>query len=576
MVSAVPLPPTRPHALEGFEPMPLDDAAALLAERSELEGELSEIAGMLGCERPVLEWAASLARTLGWGPLRSRIFSWSSLATAPWHEAVAAVVGSLDPGDGPLLATLAACDAPFAWDVLEAMIPDVSIEGICRLEDAKLLRRTTRTGVVTFIVPYAVRAFHRRGGGLDEAAARWLDAWVARAESLRTASYGPGSRATLTELAAAVPLAARALFAEGAGTTGPVAAKALALWNAASDAIFFGDATPFDAPAFLRAVEVADADETAREPRIRARLVAGRAMLERGDPTRAAQLTREAAALATTGELRADALRGTGWAALALTNLDEATSAFMEARTLAEGEPRGQADATAGLGILALMSSDAGAARALLAEALAIHVVMRDAPREAAVRGMMELLPEGAADVTTLASQVEELRAKGQRWREALALARLALDARARGDAEAERARLLEARAAASLSSMPASKLVRSLVEKQGDSTKAFVVGPEGRALTLPSGEAHDLGRHGPVRRILWALTALRRERPGTAMSTLDVIEAGWPGEKMQHEAATLRVYTTIRRLRSLGLGEALVTRDDGYLLDPEVTFRTE
>jgi hypothetical protein len=58
-------------------------------------------------------------------------------------------------------------------------------------------------------------------------------------------------------------------------------------------------------------------------------------------------------------------------------------------------------------------------------------------------------------------------------------------------------------------------------------------------------------------------------------MSTLDVIAAGWPGEKMKHEAATLRVYTTLRRLRSLGLAEALLTRDDGYLFDPNlpITF---
>ncbi|MCL2724636.1 MAG: hypothetical protein FWD69_09395 [Polyangiaceae bacterium] len=53
------------------------------------------------------------------------------------------------------------------------------------------------------------------------------------------------------------------------------------------------------------------------------------------------------------------------------------------------------------------------------------------------------------------------------------------------------------------------------------------------------------------------------------------MIEAGWAGEKIRHEAATLRVYTTIRRLRSF-LGDALVTRDDGYLFDPEVAVRVE
>src|SRR4051812_14294358 len=199
---------------------------------------------MLDCEPPVLKWAATLAKTLGWGPLRARIMSWSSLSKAAWHEDVAKVVTSLAPEDASLLATLSACDAPFAWDVLEAVVPDVSIEGICRLEEAKLLRRTTRAGVVTFLVPYAVRAFHRVKASLAADAEKWLDAWAVRAEALRRASYGVSSRATLTELGAAIPLAARALFVEA------TAAKGLALWTAASDAIFFGDATAFDAPAF--------------------------------------------------------------------------------------------------------------------------------------------------------------------------------------------------------------------------------------------------------------------------------------------------------------------------------------
>ena len=33
-----------------------------------------------------------------------------------------------------------------------------------------------------------------------------------------------------------------------------------------------------------------------------------------------------------------------------------------------------------------------------------------------------------------------------------------------------------------------------------------------------------------------------------------------------------MRVYAAIRRLRALGLGDALLTRDDGYLIDPAVT----
>jgi hypothetical protein len=199
---------------------------------------------------------------------------------------------------------------------------------------------------------------------------------------------------------------------------------------------------------------------------------------------------------------------------------------------------------------------------------------MRDGPREAAVRTMMRLLPGESADADALAAEVAEWRTKDQRWREALALARLALDARARGDKATEESRLFEARAAAALSNMPASKLVRTLVDPTSRAA-TIVVGDEGRSLTLPSGESHDLGRHGPVRRILWKLAVMRRDHPGLPTPTLDMIEAGWPGEKMKHDAATLRVYTTIRRLRALGLGDALVTRDDGYLIDPAVALTT-
>jgi hypothetical protein len=37
-----------------------------------------------------------------------------------------------------------------------------------------------------------------------------------------------------------------------------------------------------------------------------------------------------------------------------------------------------------------------------------------------------------------------------------------------------------------------------------------------------------------------------------------------------------LRVYTTVRRLRALGLADALVTRDDGYLFDASVALSIE
>jgi hypothetical protein len=82
-----------------------------------------------------------------------------------------------------------------------------------------------------------------------------------------------------------------------------------------------------------------------------------------------------------------------------------------------------------------------------------------------------------------------------------------------------------------------------------------------------------DLARHGSLRLVLDGLVAKRFEQPGVALSALALLAVGWPGERVRHESGMLRVYTAIRRLRALGFGRAVLTRDDGYLLDPTIRF---
>ena len=47
------------------------------------------------------------------------------------------------------------------------------------------------------------------------------------------------------------------------------------------------------------------------------------------------------------------------------------------------------------------------------------------------------------------------------------------------------------------------------------------------------------------------------------------LVAEGWPGERILVEAASTRVRVAIATLRKLGLREAIVTRDDGYQIDP-------
>ncbi len=89
-------------------------------------------------------------------------------------------------------------------------------------------------------------------------------------------------------------------------------------------------------------------------------------------------------------------------------------------------------------------------------------------------------------------------------------------------------------------------------------------------------GARANLGRRGALRRMFAHLVERRLAEPGAGVAVAELLEAGWPGEKMLWEAGVARVYTTVQRLRALGLSAALITRDDGYLIDPSLAIERE
>jgi predicted ATPase/serine/threonine protein kinase len=96
--------------------------------------------------------------------------------------------------------------------------------------------------------------------------------------------------------------------------------------------------------------------------------------------------------------------------------------------------------------------------------------------------------------------------------------------------------------------------------------------GASGRWFVAPgAGERVSLERRRALRRILKALIDRRLGAPGSALSQEDLLGIGWPGEKVRHDAGMLRVYNALSTLRKLGLRELLLSRDDGYLIDPRV-----
>lgn len=87
----------------------------------------------------------------------------------------------------------------------------------------------------------------------------------------------------------------------------------------------------------------------------------------------------------------------------------------------------------------------------------------------------------------------------------------------------------------------------------------------------LPDGRQLDLARRGPLKRVLHALVRQHSLNPGAVLPPAQLVEAGWPGERMLHESGLARVYMAIRRLRAMGFETLIRTRDGGYHLDEHV-----
>ena len=104
--------------------------------------------------------------------------------------------------------------------------------------------------------------------------------------------------------------------------------------------------------------------------------------------------------------------------------------------------------------------------------------------------------------------------------------------------------------------------------------TRALVIEDDGKRVVLPDGATIDLSRRKNVRAILVVLAKARRDHPGRALSPAELLEAGWPGERMRPDAATKRLHTAVWTLRSVGLEPYLLTEGDGYLLDPRTDLR--
>lgn len=510
-----------------------------------------------------IELAAKRASVLGVTELVRRLDDPVKALGKPLERALASTFDVLSDAERDALISASVFEGTFSAESFEEVVGDIEL--VESLLDRSLLFRVLGPGSVRLGMRRVVRAFARTKLDDRSVLERHARHVLTRAEHVASKTYGEEAETALDELKALAP---DVLAAMDAATEPELVARALL---SLFDAILFREAVDLRDPRFDVVVEAADRSNLPAL-QTRARVLRARARLEVGPPETARADAEEAVARAMDPNLAAEAKRTLGWTHIASGDPERALVALEEALEghARAGDVRGQADAFAasGLAHVFLGRREMGAQK--LALARAIHVGQKDALRRRKVEDMIRLIGAELDDPSyreALTSSAEHHAKRGQRWREAIDLALLAhLEAAEGRETEAEALRI-RARAAATAAGV-------AVPESPARSTpRAWSIGAEARFAIAPDGTRHELARHGPLRRVLEALVEARLTSPGTAVAADDVLRAGWPEEKMRHDAGMLRVYSIIRRLRALGFAKELQTRDDGYLLDPAVAF---
>jgi predicted ATPase len=290
--------------------------------------------------------------------------------------------------------------------------------------------------------------------------------------------------------------------------------------------------------------------------------------------------------------------------------LDEAKATLGEAASLARPIPdrRGEAVALGLLGRAADLAGDGAAARAGYEAAAAALRDLGFAPLEARFTGALGILcrHEGktAEAFTLLGAALDLLRDEADELHAGIFLAhRGALDAGVGRAADAAEA---FAAAQRKLSKAAAPTALAVLDVTRGDPSKArpfaacsaevvlalrcldrashapaaheppppddaLLVGPAGQWFRPPHGARVPLDRRKPLALLLHRLSRERADRPGTPLAWDALLEAAWPGERVLAIAGAHRVRVAVSTLRKLGLKDVLLTRDEGYLLAPEI-----
>jgi tetratricopeptide (TPR) repeat protein len=112
---------------------------------------------------------------------------------------------------------------------------------------------------------------------------------------------------------------------------------------------------------------------------------------------------------------------------------------------------------------------------------------------------------------------------------------------------------------------------LRLLSDSRGDARverRATVrVDPLLRWFAVDQGARASCAKRPTMRAILRALIEAHEQRPGTIVTRAQLLDAGWPHERMAERSAQRRIEVMISRMRELGLRDVLETDLGGYRL---------
>lgn len=111
--------------------------------------------------------------------------------------------------------------------------------------------------------------------------------------------------------------------------------------------------------------------------------------------------------------------------------------------------------------------------------------------------------------------------------------------------------------------------LLRLLERRALGSGQCVLVGAGGAWIQLPGQARQEVLPKAAHARILASLAQAAEQGPNMVREAEDLIEAGWPGERIQYSAAKNRLAVALSGLRKLGLKELIQRHEQGWRLDP-------